>query len=409
MMNIAVMGFGVVGSGTVELIDRNRDILLQKTGLKEIEILRILDLRTFPDSPYADRITDKFSDIENDTAIDLVVETMGGLHPAFEFVSALLKKGKSVVTSNKELVASKGFELISLAKENGASFLFEASVGGGIPLLRPIYRDLGANRLAEVVGILNGTTNFILTQMIENNMDFDSALKMAQSLGYAEKDPSADIDGLDASRKICILASLCFGHHVYPDQTTADGIRNISLVDVAYAKSINRVIKLLSAAGKKGDGRVWSYTAPCLIPQESQLAVVNDVFNAVIVRGDAIGETMFYGRGAGKFPTAAAVISDIIDIAINGKPCFSWEESDRSLILPERELKASFYVRGAVSNYIQKQLISKTLDAEIILGRPEAKNDELAILTKPIALSVLKKRAKEIDFHPLCILRMTNY
>ena len=273
---------------------------------------RVLDLREFPDLPYADKFTKHFSDILNDPAIQIVVETMGGLTPAYDYVKACLLSGKSVVTSNKELVAQKGDELLAIAKEKGLNFLFEASVGGGIPVLRPLDQCLAANEVSEVAGILNGTTNFMLTRMIEDGMQFEEALALAQKRGYAERDPSADIDGLDACRKICILASLAFGKHVYPAQVRTEGIRQVTLTDVRLAGALGGVIKLIGKAVKDGD-HVSCTVAPMIVPKEHLLSNVRDVFNAILVRGDAIGDVVFYGRGAGKLPTASAVLADVID------------------------------------------------------------------------------------------------
>ena len=266
MIYVAVMGHGVVGSGVVEVLCKNAASIAHKAG-DSIEIRRILDLRDFPDSPLAGRFTKNFQDILNDPEICIVVETMGGLHPAYEFVKSCLEAGKSVVTSNKELVAAKGDELLEIARENNLNFLFEASVGGGIPILRPLDQCLAANEVYEIAGILNGTTNFMLTQMVENDMSFDDALALAQRLGYAERNPSADIDGDDACRKICILASLAFGRHVYPAQVHTEGIRSITLEDVNYAAALDGVIKLIGRAQKQADGRLYAVVAPMILPK----------------------------------------------------------------------------------------------------------------------------------------------
>lgn len=311
MVKIAVMGHGVVGSGVAELLQKNAAHIAAKAG-EEIVLERVLDLREFSDLPYADKFTKRFADISDDPTIQIVVETMGGLTPAYDYVKACLLAGKSVVTSNKELVAQKGDELLALAKEKGLNFLFEASVGGGIPVLRPLDQCLAANEVSEVTGILNGTTNFMLTRMIEDGMPFEEALLLAQKRGYAERDPSADIDGLDACRKICILASLAFGRHVYPAQVRTEGIREITLTDVRLAAAVGGVIKLIGKAVKNGE-HVSCAVAPMIVRKEHLLSDVRDVFNAILVRGDAIGDVVFYGRGAGKLPTASAVLADVID------------------------------------------------------------------------------------------------
>lgn len=335
MVYVAIMGHGVVGSGVAEVLLKNADSIAKKAG-KSIEVKRILDLREFPDSPLADRFTKDFNEILNDEEIRIVVETMGGLHPSYEFVKACLESGKSVVTSNKELVAAKGDELLKIAKDKNLNFLFEASVGGGIPILRPLDQCLAANEVAEIAGILNGTTNFMLTKMIEDNMGFDEALKLAQDLGYAEREPSADVDGHDAARKICILASLAFGRHVFPDQVHTEGIRNVSLDDVRCAEKMGGVIKLIGRAKKQGD-KISCVVAPMVVDAESNLlAQVRDVFNGIMVRGDVIGDVLFYGRGAGKLPTASAVVADVIDEVkhIEKRKTLFWESGAADYVLP---------------------------------------------------------------------------
>lgn len=280
-MYVAVMGYGTVGSGVVEVFNKNHDSIVRRSTRDSLDLKYILDLRDFPGDPNADKFIKDFNIILNDTDVKIVVETMGGLHPAFEFVSSLLKAGKSVVTSNKELVAAKGYELLTLAEENNVNFLFEASVGGGIPIIRPITQCLAANEIDEIAGILNGTTNFILTMMIEKNMTFADALKLAQDNGYAEKDPTADIEGHDACRKICILASLCFGKHVYPDAVYTEGITKITLEDVAYVQNYGGVIKLLGRAKRMENGKISALVSPAVVMHGSQLASVTDVFNAI--------------------------------------------------------------------------------------------------------------------------------
>ncbi|MBR5135039.1 MAG: homoserine dehydrogenase [Clostridia bacterium] len=350
MISVAIMGHGVVGSGVAEVLLKNVDSITKKAG-DQIEVKRILDLRDFPDSPLADRFTKDFNDILNDADIRIVVETMGGLHPSYEFVKACLESGKSVVTSNKELVAAKGDELLAIAKSRNLNFLFEASVGGGIPILRPLDQCLAANEVYEIAGILNGTTNFMLTRMIEDDMAFDEALKLAQDLGYAEREPSADVDGHDAARKICILASLAFGRHVFPDQVHTEGIRNVSLDDVRAAAQMGGVIKLIGRAKKKGD-KISCIVAPMIVKDgENLLAQVNDVFNGIMVRGDVIGDVMFYGRGAGKLPTASAVVADVIDEVkhIAARKYLFWESGAPDYVLPYTEdtTKAMVRTNGA--------------------------------------------------------------
>ncbi len=347
MISIALMGHGTVGSGVVEVLTKNHESIVHKAG-EEINIKYILDLRDFPDSPYADRFIKDFSIIENDDDVKIVVECLGGLNPSYEFVKTCLLAGKSVATSNKELVAEKGDELLKIAKENNLNFLFEASVGGGIPILRPLDQCLAANEVYEIAGILNGTTNFILTKMIREQMPFDKALSLAQSLGYAERDPSADINGDDACRKICILASLAFGKHVYPNQCYTEGISKITLEDVEYASNWGGVIKLIGRCKKLDDGRVTLMVSPGIVHIGGQLAGVEDVFNAILVRGDAIGDVVFYGRGAGKMPTASAVVADVIDCVkhIKARKYLFWESGSQDYVADYRENKVKFYIRA---------------------------------------------------------------
>ena len=345
MINVAVLGHGVVGSGTVEVFDKNIDKIKRLFGV-DAKIKTILDLREFPDSPYAEKFTKNFDDILNDSEIDIVAEVMGGLHPAYDFVDACLKAGKSVVTSNKELVASKGAELLKTAKENSVNFLFEASVGGGIPIIRPLHRCLIANEVVEVAGILNGTTNFILTKMFVDNMRYDDALSLAQELGYAERDPSADVDGLDACRKIAILGSMAFGRHIYPDSVKTEGIREISIEDVKYADSWGGKIKLIGWAKREGD-KVLTMVCPAFVKNSSQLASVSDVYNAVLVRGSETGDTVFYGKGAGKNATASAVVADILDVIAGGEisKTLTWEDSEQDFIENPDNATLGKYIR----------------------------------------------------------------
>lgn len=347
MIQIAVLGHGVVGSGVCEVVLKNHESIKAKCG-KEIVVKKILDLREFKDLSYADRFTKNFNDILEDDTIEIVVEVMGGLNPSYEYVSACLKKGKSVVTSNKELVATKGAELLRVAKENNVNFFFEASVGGGIPIIRPLHQCLAANTISEIVGILNGTTNYILTRMINDGVSFENALAKAQELGYAERNPAADVEGHDTARKISILGSLAFGKHISPDQVHTEGITNVTLADVEYAGALCSVIKLIGYTGRMGDGQIQIMVAPCLISTESQLARVDDVFNGILVRGDAIGDVVFYGRGAGKLPTASAVVADVID-AVKAKG------TSKSLYWSEEEAPVQEYETTSAAYFLRIQ------------------------------------------------------
>ncbi|MBQ8411749.1 MAG: homoserine dehydrogenase [Ruminiclostridium sp.] len=393
MKNIAVLGFGVVGSGTVEVLYKNKEALEKKIG-EEYEVKRILDLRDFPDSPYAEKFTKSFDDIVNDPEIDIVAEVMGGIKFAYPYVKACLEAGKSVVTSNKELVAAKGAELLRIAREHNVNFFFEASVGGGIPIIRPLNQCLSANEIDEIAGILNGTTNFILTKMIKEGMGFDEALKIAQDLGYAERDPSADVEGHDTCRKICILASLAFGKHVYPDNIHTEGITKITLEDVKYCESMGAVIKLIGYASNR-DGKIAIMTCPAVIEGDSQLAGVNDVFNAILVKGDATGDVVFYGKGAGKLPTASAVVSDIV-IAAKEKSTtrmMSWEDSAQDFIIPTEEISNRFYVRAKADKSSVEELFGEVR----YLSRENAPEDEIAFVTNDINEKVFADNCNKIN------------
>ena len=335
MAYIAVLGHGVVGSGVLEVLMTHKGSIARRADV-EIKVKHILDLREFPGLPYSHLFTKDFDVILNDPEVTVVVEVMGGLDPAFQYVKACLEHGKSVVTSNKELVAEKGAELLAIAKENNLNFLFEASVGGGVPIIRPISQCLAANEVGEIAGILNGTTNLILTKMIREHMSFADALQLAQQLGYAERDPSADVEGADACRKICILASLAYGTHVYPREVHTEGIAKITLEDVAYAEAWGGVIKLIGQVKMLESGKIHIGVCPMFVSRDSQLAGVDDVFNGILVRGDATGDVVFYGKGAGKLPTASAVVADVIDCVKHfaKRKYLYWEDAKPDYVEP---------------------------------------------------------------------------
>ena len=364
MISVAIMGHGTVGSGVAEILTTHKQKLFKAVG-EELYVKHILDLREFPDSPLADRFTKNFEDIVNDIEVRVVVEVMGGTNPAYDFVKRCLQAGKSVVTSNKELVAKHGAELLAVAKENNANFLFEASVGGGIPIIRPLSQCLVANEVDEIAGILNGTTNFIFGKMINDNMDFSDALKLAQDLGYAERNPEADIEGHDACRKICILASLAFGKHIYPDNVYTKGISEITLDDVKYADSLNYVIKLIGDVKKTEDGKLDIMVAPMLLSKACILSDINDVFNGILVKGDCTGDVMFYGKGAGKLPTASAVVADVVDCAkhLKARKRIFWTDSDGSQVASYKDSKTAMYIRVAGKGEMAQSLFP---DSEIM-------------------------------------------
>ena len=346
MIQIAVMGFGTVGSGVVEVLTENAESIARNAGA-EINVKYILDVRDFPESPFSDRIIHDFNIIEDDPEVSIVVETIGGAGVAYNFTKRALASGKSVVTANKELVAKKGHELLSIAEDENVNYLFEASVGGGIPIIRPITQCLAANEFDQIYGILNGTTNYILTQMLQKGESFDDALKKAQELGYAELDPSADVDGIDACRKICILADLCFGRHIDPAAVRTEGIRGVTAMDVKYAGAVGCKIKLLGRAVRMAGGTSSAYVSPHLISCESLLSNVDGVMNAIVVNGNAIGEAMFYGAGAGKRPTASAVVADVIDAVKHSRTrkYLHWDEGGSQYFTDADEISSRWYIR----------------------------------------------------------------
>ena len=315
MINIAILGFGVVGAGVAEVIAMNSDSIAQHLG-EELKVKRILDIRDFPDSPFADLVTHDSNDVFGDSDIKVVVETIGGAKIAYEFTKQALSAGKSVVTSNKELVATHGVELMELAKANGCQYLYEAAVGGGIPIIRPLHRCLAANKILRIAGIVNGTTNYILTNMRTSGLSYDEALSQAQAKGYAEQNPSADVDGIDAQRKLSILSSIALGgEYVAPEEIDTTGISKITLDDINFATGIDCSIKLLAVFSHMDENKPSAFVAPFFVAKKSQLSPVEGVFNAILVKGNAVGTTMYYGRGAGKLPTASAVVGDVLEAA----------------------------------------------------------------------------------------------
>lgn len=406
-MNIAILGFGVVGSGVAEVIKTNADSIKKNSNVS-LKVTRILDIRDFPGSEYESIITKNFDDILNDDTIDTVVETMGGVNPAFGFVLKCLEKGKNVVSSNKELVATKGYELLEAAKKNNVNFLFEASVGGGIPIIRPMSRCLAGNRISEVAGILNGTSNFILTKMIMDGMSFSDALKLAQDKGYAEKDPTADVEGLDAMRKICILASLAFGYHVYPDGVYSEGISKITLEDVAYAESYDCVIKLIAMTKKLADDKIVVMVSPRLIKTDSMLSGVNGVFNACLVRGDATGDVLMYGKGAGSLATASAVVGDVIDCGSyeNDRKFFGWDDAKENYLADYLDCETSLYVRATGTD---KTAIENAFGSVEYLSRENQPEDEIAFITPTAKEKDLREKLSGLSMNVLGIIRTSDY
>lgn len=398
MAKVAILGLGTVGSGVAEVLTKNADSIARKAG-EPVEVKYILGRHDYPDSPFRDLVVTDFSIIENDPEVTVVAECIGGTGAARDYTLRALKAGKSVVTSNKEVVAECGDEFFAIAREKNLNYLYEASVGGGIPIIRPLGSCLAANEITEIYGILNGTTNYILTKMIKEGLSFDTALAQAQEKGYAEADPTADVEGFDACRKICILASLSFGRHIYPAQVPTQGITGITSEDVALAEAAGMKIKLLGRAVRQEDGKVVAYVAPHLIPEDQQLAGVEDVFNGIVVRGDAIGDVMFYGRGAGKLPTASAVSADIID-AVKHKERrqnMDWDLGGDDVVGDFTALPLRWYIRteerdvriGTVFGDVE------TVSAPGMLG-------ETAVFTAPLTKKELDRKLE--DFHALTCL-----
>ncbi len=376
MIHVAVLGYGTVGSGVVEVIETNKEAI-DKRSAANLNIKYILDLRDFPGDPYEDKVVHDYDVILKDPEIAIICETMGGLHPAYEFSKQALLAGKSVCTSNKELVASHGPELIRIARENHCNYLFEASVGGGIPIIRPLNYSLTAEKIDSITGILNGTTNYILTKMDKEGADFEEVLKEAQEKGYAERNPEADVEGYDACRKIAILSSLMCGKNVGYEEIYTEGITKISAIDFLYAKQMDKSIKLLAMSRDREDG-FFAMVAPFLISRSHPLYSVNGVFNAVYVHGNMLGDSMYYGRGAGKLPTASAVVSDVVDCARHlGKTvmCF-WENEDVRVADIETD-QGKYFVRVGSG---QREAVMEVFEslAEISVGISE----EFAFITK---------------------------
>lgn len=367
MVKVAVLGYGTVGSGIVEVIKTNQDMVNKKAG-DEIDVKYILDLRDFPGDPYENLVVHDVEIILNDPEVLVIAEAMGGVEPAYTFTKRALSAGKSVCTSNKELVAKHGAELIELARTNKCNYMFEASVGGGIPIIRPLNASLTPERVDGITGILNGTTNYILTKMEKEGSDFDTVLKEAQDKGYAERNPEADVEGYDACRKIAILSSLIYGKNVNFENIYTEGITKITTNDFAYAKKAGYTIKLL-AMSKEVDGKYFAMVTPCMINDQNPLYFVNDVFNGILVHGNTLGNTMYYGAGAGKLPTASAVVSDIIDCVKHlGKTVFCfWDKEELHLSSMDDSVKR-FFVRVKDADFAKAKEVFgdvEEIDAQI--------------------------------------------
>ena len=388
------MGFGTVGSGIAEILSQNKESVEKRAG-KEVSLKYILDIRDFPDSPFSGLLTKNFEDIVNDPEVEVVCETIGGARIAYDFTVRCLKAGKSVVTSNKELVATKGPELLELACENKVSYRYEASVGGGIPIIRSLYDSLAGNEITSVKGILNGTTNYILTKMINDGISFDTALSQAQKLGYAEQNPAADIEGTDACRKIAILSSISFGKYIDPDLVNTTGITKITLDDVADCEARNSVIKLLGIAELNDEGRLSVRVEPTVIDENNPLSNVEGVFNAITVTGNALGDVMFYGKGAGKLPTASAVVADIIECAKAGEneKLRLWNTADPEFVVPYCEQKATLLVRfDDVKGDVKEHICGYAEEGTVI-----CKNGVTSFITTEMKIKEHEEKIKELE------------
>lgn len=397
MVNIAVLGYGTVGSGVVEVINTNQAIVNKRAG-KDINIKYVLDLRDFPGDPVEKILVHDYDVIVKDPTVDIIVEVMGGVDPAYKFVKRALLMGKSVCTSNKELVAKHGAELLAIAEENNINFLFEAAVGGGIPIIRPLNTSLTADDITEITGILNGTTNYILTEMSEKGSAFEDVLKVAQEKGYAERNPEADVEGYDACRKIAILTSLVIGEQVDYEDIHTEGITKITTEDFKYAKALNASIKLLGTSKKVGD-TFYSMVAPVMIGQNHPLINVNGVFNGIFVHGNVLDDVMFYGRGAGKLPTASAVVSDVVEAAKHLKDNIMtiWSEEKTELGAFE-DFKNKFFVRMKDKGLDDDQMfeIKNAFGNVLYVKAPDVK-DELAFITEPISEGVFAEHIKKFE------------
>lgn len=391
MVKVAVMGYGTIGSGVVEILEKNR-ARIKKTSGEDLEVKYVLDLREFEGDPIQSRIVHDYQVIANDPEISVVVETMGGVEPAYTFVKAMLTAGKHVTTSNKALVADKGAELIALAAEKNVNFLFEASVGGGIPIIRPLMSSITGDEIVEISGIVNGTTNYMLTKMTNEGLAFDDVLKEAQAKGYAEKDPTADVEGYDACRKIAILTSLVCGQQVNYEDIHTEGITKITPIDIMYAKEMGRAIKLLAMSRQTAGGYV-AMVAPFLIPKEHPLYNVNDVFNAIFVKGNMLGDSMFYGSGAGKLPTASAVVGDIVDIVkhMHTHIILNWDAEPVKLA-DYKTNETRFFVRTKAS----KEEVSRTFGSVEFVDIEELA-DEIGFVTETMSEAAYEEKAAQLS------------
>lgn len=394
MINIAVLGYGTVGSGVVEVINKNHASINKRAG-QEVNIKYVLDLRDFPGDPVEKVLVHDYSVIVNDPEVKIIVEVMGGIKPAYDFTRQALEAGKSVCTSNKELVAAHGAELLAIAKANNVNFLFEASVGGGIPIIRPLNQSLTADEITEITGILNGTTNYILSKMTDEGKSFEEVLKRAQEKGYAERNPEADVEGYDACRKIAILTSLALGKQVDYQDIYTEGITKITKTDIEYAKVLHASIKLLGTSKWEDDGKIYSMVAPFMIDSDHPLGHVNGVFNGIFVNGNMLGDTMFYGKGAGKLPTASAVVADVVDaVKHQGTNIMTIWEQDKVELGDRANFACRFFVR--VADTTSKETIEEVF-GEVEYVTLADVSGEYAFLTEKLTEGAFEEKSKQVD------------
>ena len=392
MINIAVLGYGTVGSGVVEVINKNHASINKRAG-QEVNIKYVLDLRDFPGDPVEKVLVHDYSVIVNDPEVKIIVEVMGGIKPAYDFTRQALEAGKSVCTSNKELVAAHGAELLAIAKANNVNFLFEASVGGGIPIIRPLNQSLTADEITEITGILNGTTNYILSKMTDEGKSFEEVLKRAQEKGYAERNPEADVEGYDACRKIAILTSLALGKQVDYQDIYTEGITKITKTDIEYAKALHASIKLLGTSKWEDDGKIYSMVAPFMIDSDHPLGHVNGVFNGIFVHGNVLGDAMFYGSGAGKLPTASAVVADVIDCVkhIDARKYLYWEDGSPDYVDNAYDETVRLYVRATSDNFSELEAQYEAIFPGVSCVKNKFRG-EIAFITDSEKESLIKEK-----------------
>jgi len=399
MIKVAILGLGTVGTGVAKLLDKKAKLIEQRSG-QAMTLKYIVDIRDFKDSPFSDRIVKDFSIVENDPEIDVVVETIGGTGVAYDFTKRALLAGKHVVTPNKDVVAKYGAELLKIAHDKGLYYMFEGAVGGVTPVLFPLRQYTMVDNITEIYGIMNGTTNYILTKMVHENMSFADALKLSQDLGYAEADPAADIEGMDTCRKICILSAIAYGRHFYPDTVNVEGITKVELEDISYTHNNGKAIKLVGRSLRRQDGKVYIYVAPHVISEDSPLSNIVDVFNGIMIHGEAVDDIMFYGRGSGSFTTGSAIISDIVYLAQHMKDPrpFVWDDADPNMMADLSEMEESRYIRArGLKKAEAEKYIEGIFGSVDILEKDGAPDDEIVFISGKMAAREIQKKEKEIS------------